>query len=179
MNESNDATEQPNEPAEPVESTTEDAAQTAPAPEEPEDLGPQSLKVRPGDHPVVVVGKAIASLKLTVTLFALLLAGIGIYGVIAQEVEERRGEMGVRMAMGASPGSAVLTTAGDGLGVAALGLALGLGLSILAGRFLESLVWGVPSWDAVSLLSVTVTLGAAAAAAFASAGGGGLASLAP
>jgi predicted permease len=106
-----------------------------------------------------------AGLILVVTLFALLLAGIGIYGVIAQEVEERRGEMGVRMAMGSSPGRAVLTTGGDGLRVAAVGLALGLGLSVLAGRFLESLVWGVPGWDAVSLLSVTVTLGAAAAAA--------------
>ncbi|HSG46522.1 MAG TPA: ABC transporter permease [Longimicrobiales bacterium] len=106
-----------------------------------------------------------AGLILIVTLFGLLLAGIGIYGVIGQEVEERRGEMGVRMAMGASPGGAVLTTAGGGLRIAGVGLVAGLALSVGASRFLESLVWGVPSWDVVSVAGVALVLGMAAAAA--------------
>lgn len=80
---------------------------------------------------------------LVVTLVGLLLAGIGIYGIIAQEVEERRGEMGVRMALGAGPGEAVLFTAAGGLQMAGMGLVVGLGLSMGATRFRESLVRGV------------------------------------
>jgi predicted lysophospholipase L1 biosynthesis ABC-type transport system permease subunit len=106
-----------------------------------------------------------AGLMLLVTLFGLLLAAIGIYGVIGQEVEERRGEMGVRMAMGASPRVAVLRTAGGGFRMAALGLVLGLGLSVPAGRFLESLVWGVEGWDPGSLTIIVLVLGGASALA--------------
>jgi predicted permease len=106
-----------------------------------------------------------AGFMLLVTLFGLLLAAIGIYGVIGQEVEERRGEMGVRMAMGASPRVAVLRTAGGGFRMAALGLVLGLGLSVPAGRFLESLVWGVEGWDPGSLGIIILVLGGASALA--------------
>jgi ABC-type antimicrobial peptide transport system permease subunit len=100
-----------------------------------------------------------AGLILAVTLFGLLLAAIGIYGVIAQEVEERRGEMGVRMALGASPSDAVMKIAGGGFRIAGVGLGLGLGLSVLAVRLLESLVWGVPGWDVLSVAGVVGTLG--------------------
>lgn len=106
-----------------------------------------------------------AGLMLLVTLFGLLVAGIGIYGVTGQEVEERRGEMGVRMAMGASPRGAVLRTAAGGFRMAAMGLVLGLGLSVLAGRLLESLVWGVEGWDPGSLGIIVVVLGGSAALA--------------
>lgn len=103
-----------------------------------------------------------AGFLLTMAIFAMILAGIGLYGLISQEVLERRGEMGVRMALGASPSDAVVRTGSGGVALAAAGLALGMLLSIPAARLLDSLVFGVGAWDAVTLAIVTVALGSLA-----------------
>jgi hypothetical protein len=103
-----------------------------------------------------------AAFLLVVAGFALLLAGVGLYGIVAQEVLERRREMGVRMALGATPGRAVWTTGFAGLRLAAWGLLAGGVGAAGAGRVLGSLIWGVSPWDPVTILALVSGIGALA-----------------
>lgn len=91
------------------------------------------------------------------TLFgvgALLLAAIGIYGIMAYTVEQRRGEYAVRAALGAEPGSIMRLVLAEGRRLAIAGLVLGLGTSLLAGRYLESQLFGLSATDPVVLAGV-------------------------
>jgi ABC-type antimicrobial peptide transport system permease subunit len=99
---------------------------------------------------------------LVVAGFALLLAGVGLYGIVAQEVLERRREMGVRMALGASPGRAILTTGLSGIRLAAWGLTAGGLAAVGVGRVLSSLIWGVSPADPVTILALVSGIGALA-----------------
>jgi predicted permease len=96
---------------------------------------------------------------------AVLLAGIGLYGMVSQEVLERRGEMGIRMALGASPGAAVIRTAMGGLMMAGVGLAIGLGASYYVGGVLENLIWGIGTLDPITILGMIAVLGSLAVVA--------------
>jgi len=87
--------------------------------------------------------------------FALLLAAIGLYGLIAYSVSQRQAEFGVRMALGAGPREVVRNVLGDGLRLAAIGIAIGLAAALAAGRILASLLFGTRAAD-------PFTLGAAA-----------------
>lgn len=94
---------------------------------------------------------------------ALLLAGVGIHGLLAFAVSGRRQEIGLRMALGASRVDILRMTVGGALRLAALGIAAGAAGAIAAGRGLESLLAGVSPWDpqaaAVALgLAVAMTL---------------------
>jgi predicted permease len=93
-----------------------------------------------------------ASFLIAVSAFALLLAGVGLYGIVAHEVTERRAEMGLRMALGASPRSAILTTGLGGLRLTLAGLLLGLVLAIPVGRALSHLIYGIRPYDPATLL---------------------------
>jgi predicted permease len=100
-----------------------------------------------------------AAFLLVVAAFALLLAGVGLYGIVAQEVLERRREMGVRMALGAGPGRAVWSTGVAGIRLAAWGLVAG-GLGAAgAGRVLGSLLWGVSPSDPVTIMALLAGIG--------------------
>lgn len=97
--------------------------------------------------------------------FALLLAVIGLHGVLAQFVALRKQEIGVRMAMGAETGHVIrLVLIQGGLPVMS-GLVLGLILALALGRYLSSLLYGVRPADPVTLAGVSLTLLAAAAIA--------------
>lgn len=96
---------------------------------------------------------------------ALLLAAAGLYGVIAQAVEQRTREIGVRMALGAARSDVVRLVLGDGLRLAGLGVALGLGGSLALTRLMTSLLYGVGARDPVALGFAPVTLLLVAAAA--------------
>ncbi len=96
---------------------------------------------------------------------AVLLAGIGLYGMVSQEVLERRGEMGIRMALGASPGAAVIRTAMGGLLMAGVGLVIGLGASYYAGGVLENLIWGIGTLDPITIVGMIAVLGSLAVVA--------------
>lgn len=106
-----------------------------------------------------------ATFLLAVAGFALLLAGIGLYGIVAHEVVERRAEMGLRMALGSTPGKAVLTTGLGGLVLTGIGLAVGVGLAVPVGRVMESLLYGVQPFDPVTLVLLAGFLGLFAAVA--------------
>ncbi len=82
---------------------------------------------------------------------ALLIAAVGIYGVLAQAVTQRDGEIGVRMALGASRGGIVLLFLREGMTIGGAGIVLGL---LAAGRALGGIVFGVSSHDAATIAAV-------------------------
>jgi ABC-type antimicrobial peptide transport system permease subunit len=98
-------------------------------------------------------------------LVALALAAVGTYGVLAYSVEQRTREIGVRMALGAEMGGILAMVLRQGLGLAASGLALGLGLAVVLRRVLASLLFGVSPTDPMTLASVAAILALVAAAA--------------
>ena len=102
--------------------------------------------------------------RLGATLFsvfgalALAMAAIGLYGVLAYMVAQRRKEIGIRMALGASSNHVVRGVIGEGLSIALIGLGLG-GLVVLAmGRWFEPLLFGVTPRDPAVLTTVALTL---------------------
>jgi ABC-type antimicrobial peptide transport system permease subunit len=105
---------------------------------------------------------------LLLTVFAgtaLLLAAIGIYGVLAYLVAQRTREIGVRVALGASPADVLYTVAGRGVGLSAAGILAGaLGAAALT-RVLSGLLFGISATDPVTFLSVASLLLAVSAGA--------------
>jgi putative ABC transport system permease protein len=89
---------------------------------------------------------------------ALLLANIGIYGVMAFAVAERAHEFGVRMALGAARGQVVSLVLREGLTLALFGLGLGMGGAYLVGRAMHSTLYGVSALDAGAFSAVAVAL---------------------
>jgi predicted permease len=86
---------------------------------------------------------------------ALLLALAGVYGVMAYTVSQRVPELGVRIALGATPGHIMGLILGHGARLAVVGLALGIALALVSGRILEGLLFGVTPRDPVILAAVT------------------------
>jgi predicted permease len=96
---------------------------------------------------------------------ALLLASVGIYGVISYVVGERTREMGIRMALGAQPSDIVWLILRQGGTLAGAGVVLGLILAIGLARFLTAQLYGVRATDPVTFLAVAMLLGLVALAA--------------
>src|SRR5258706_14926348 len=96
---------------------------------------------------------------------ALMLAGVGVYGVMAQEVAGRTREIGVRAALGASPRDILRFVLGRGMRLAWIGLGLGAAGSLGAGRLVENLLFGVSGRDPWALATVLVTIPVVALAA--------------
>ena len=93
---------------------------------------------------------------------AILLAAIGIYGVMSYSVTARTQEMGVRLAIGATRGAVMWLIVRQVLWLAGTGLAIGIGLLLLAGRGLQSLLFGVRTTDPATIVSVSLLLGGVA-----------------
>jgi len=93
---------------------------------------------------------------------ALLLAAIGLYGVMAYLVGQRTKEIGLRMALGASQASIVRSILFDGLWLVAVGLAVGSALAALVGRMLRESLFGVAASDPTTLVAVAAILVAVA-----------------
>jgi len=96
---------------------------------------------------------------------ALVLASVGIYGVISYAVSQRTREIGVRMALGARPADVLRMILTEGLKLVAVGVALGIAAALLLTRLLEGMIYGVSMRDplifvVVNLLLVTVSLSA-------------------
>jgi putative ABC transport system permease protein len=93
---------------------------------------------------------------------ALLLAAIGIYGVMAFMVAQRTHEIGLRIAFGATQDHVLSLVLREGLTLAASGLGFGVAGALFAGRAMRGLLYGVGSIDSLSMIAVAVTLLAAA-----------------
>jgi putative ABC transport system permease protein len=96
---------------------------------------------------------------------ALLLAAIGIYGVMSYTVSQRTQEIGIRMALGAQRASVRSMILGHTLRLTLLGVGFGLAGAFVLMRFLSSLLFGVGTYDALTFLSVPLLLAAVAMAA--------------
>jgi predicted permease len=118
-----------------------------------------------------IAADGIATQRFAVWLFglfaalALVLSMIGAYGVVAYAVANRLPEFGVRAALGASPGQLLALVLRQGILLAAIGIATGIGLSLLATRSLRGLLFGVGPFDAPTFAVVAVLFGAAVLAA--------------
>ena len=96
---------------------------------------------------------------------ALVLASVGIYGVISYAVSQRTREIGVRMALGARPADVLRMILAEGLKLVAVGVALGVAAALMLTRLLEGMIYGVSMRDPlifvlVNLLMVAVSLAA-------------------
>ena len=91
-------------------------------------------------------------------LVALLLATIGVYGVMSYRVSERRHEIGIRMALGAQSGDLISLLVGHGLRLVLIGVGLGLITALGATRFIASLLYGVTPTDRLTFACVSLAL---------------------
>jgi putative ABC transport system permease protein len=118
-----------------------------------------------------VVAASISQRRLALVLFsafataAMLLAVAGIYGVLAGSVAERTREIGVRSALGATPGNIIALVVGEGGRLAAIGIVLGLGGSFAMTRYIRTLLFGIAPNDPATLVGVCVLLSGVTVAA--------------
>jgi ABC-type antimicrobial peptide transport system permease subunit len=98
-------------------------------------------------------------------LAALALASLGVYGVISFSVARRTPEIGIRIALGARAPQLAAMVLRQGMSPVWIGLAIGLGCALLAGRFISSQLYGVSPSDPAAISAVALLLLAVAAAA--------------
>jgi putative ABC transport system permease protein len=91
-------------------------------------------------------------------VLALLLAGLGVYGVLAYLVTQRTREIGVRLALGARPSSVLRLVVAHSLRLSVAGVAIGTIAAVMLGPALESQLFAVKARDAVTLISVAIAL---------------------
>jgi predicted permease len=99
-----------------------------------------------------------ASLLGMMGLLAVVLAAIGLYGVIAYAVSQRTQEMGIRLALGAAPGDVLKMVLRQGLVVTSIGLGIGLALAFAVTGFMRSLLPGIEPRDPLTFIGVPVLL---------------------
>ena len=130
-----------------------------------QDVDPQQAvyAVRPFS---AIIDDSLANRRVTMSLIAvfagmaLLLAAVGLYGVMAYQVEQRTRELGIRMALGARAGDVARMVVGDSAKMAAIGLGLGLVGALALSRAMTSLLYGIGSMDPVTYVLGAVLLGA-------------------
>jgi predicted permease len=112
-----------------------------------------------------IISTSLAERRFTMLLLiifaatALLLAAVGIYGVMSYAVTRRIRELGIRAALGASNHEIVGLVLGEGMKLAGIGMAAGLVAAFALTRFMADLLYGVSPADPVTLLAVTLLLG--------------------
>ena len=111
-----------------------------------------------------VVGSSVAQPRLIMQFvgvfagFALLLAAIGIYGVMAYSVSARQQEMGIRMSLGAEPADILKMVVGQGMRLALLGVAIGVATSLALTRLISALLFGVHPTDPLAFSASALAL---------------------
>jgi ABC-type antimicrobial peptide transport system permease subunit len=104
----------------------------------------------------------IATLTTFFGVLGLVLAAVGLYGVLSYMVERCTGEIGVRMALGADRGRVIAMVLGGAFSQLGVGLAIGLPAAIGAGKLMTTQLFGVKPWDPVMLTLATLLLSLAA-----------------
>jgi ABC-type antimicrobial peptide transport system permease subunit len=102
--------------------------------------------------------RLLASLSSLFGLIALVLAGVGIYGVIAYSVTRRVNEIGLRMALGASRGQVLRMVLRESVPIPLAGIAAGVPIAILASRVATTLLFGVQPGDSFSLAGASALM---------------------
>jgi predicted permease len=111
-----------------------------------------------------IAGATLAQQRMLLLLFgifaglALLLACIGVYGVLAYLTSQRVSEIGVRMALGANPGNVILLILRQSLGMILIGVGAGIAGALVAGRLLERFVTGVKSLEPLTFAMMVCLL---------------------
>ena len=106
--------------------------------------------------------RLLAMLAMFFAAVALVLAGVGLFGVLDYAVVQRRREIGIRLAIGSPQSAVVRNVASTALAMVALGATVGLGLGLAAEQYLRALLYGVAATDWVMLAGPAVALGVAA-----------------
>jgi putative ABC transport system permease protein len=107
----------------------------------------------------------IAAMMAVLGLIALVLASSGVYGVMAHSVTERTHEIGIRLALGATPQQVLRRIAGRGIWLAAIGLGIGVALAFVLARLMASLMFGVSATDPLIFAGIPALLAFVAIAA--------------
>jgi predicted permease len=102
--------------------------------------------------------RLVAALSSAFGVLALLLACVGLYGVMAYGVARRRAEFGLRLALGASRGDVSWLVLRETLAVIALGVAIGVPLALLVSRFISGMLYGLAPTDPVTTTAAVVVL---------------------
>jgi ABC-type antimicrobial peptide transport system permease subunit len=111
-----------------------------------------------------LVARSMAQLTFTMIALALaaglalLLGMVGLYGILSSSVAERTRELGVRIALGAQPGRVQKMVVVQGMRIVAVGLVAGVVVVLFGSRALDSLLYGVRSLDAVTLLTTSLLM---------------------
>ena len=100
-----------------------------------------------------------AALLAAFGLLGLLLAGIGLYGVVASSVARRTREVGIRMSLGARRSDVLALVIREGMTLTGIGLAIGLGLALLGSQLLRGMLYGIGNYDPVTYVTVALVLG--------------------
>jgi putative ABC transport system permease protein len=101
---------------------------------------------------------AVLILFVTFAVFALFMAAIGVYGVMAYAVSQRRNEIGLRMALGAEGGTVRWMVVAQGIRMVVLGMVIGLAAAFAMSRLLGNLVFGISTSDPVTFVGVPAVL---------------------
>jgi putative ABC transport system permease protein len=102
--------------------------------------------------------KSIAGVATVFGMIALMMASIGLYGVMSYSVSQRTRELGIRIALGASNNSVLKLVLREGSLLVGSGIAIGLAATILVSRFLESFLYGISSTDPLTFVTIPVVL---------------------
>jgi ABC-type antimicrobial peptide transport system permease subunit len=109
--------------------------------------------------------RAQAMLLSVLAALALVLAAVGLYGLVANSVTARTRELGIRLALGATAPRAVAVAAGPGIALALVGVVIGLGAARVAARVVQQFVWGVTIGDPLTFAVTAAVVFAVAAIA--------------
>jgi ABC-type antimicrobial peptide transport system permease subunit len=119
---------------------------------DPELLMSEVITIRRQLDSTLVSQRLLSGLSAAFGILALILASVGLYGVLSYRIEQQRQVIGIQMALGASPSSVGLSVVRQSGAAIAAGIVCGLPFAFLAERMADSLMWGVKASDPATYL---------------------------